>query len=194
MDRPDESRRTVVDGRPGPVAPKGGGGTPCRGGLVSSGNARGGVRAAGGRRMAGLTGLEPATSCVTGRRSNQLNYNPRPRTRSHPASKPAENSHRPRQCQRTAGSARGRSAAAWSVALLHDHAREIVVQDRLAARSPSRHAERAGLTETDAMTRARAACNDRFSGSDFRSIGSSWAANVVAWATSRSRRHRPPRF
>ena len=26
--------------------------------------------------MAGLTGLEPATSCVTGRRSNQLNYNP----------------------------------------------------------------------------------------------------------------------
>src|SRR5436190_15728981 len=27
-------------------------------------------------RMAGLTGLEPATSCVTGRRSNQLNYNP----------------------------------------------------------------------------------------------------------------------
>ncbi len=28
------------------------------------------------RCMAGLTGLEPATSCVTGRRSNQLNYNP----------------------------------------------------------------------------------------------------------------------
>ena len=27
-------------------------------------------------KMAGLTGLEPATSCVTGRRSNQLNYNP----------------------------------------------------------------------------------------------------------------------
>ena len=26
--------------------------------------------------MAGLTGLEPATSDVTGRRSNQLNYNP----------------------------------------------------------------------------------------------------------------------
>ena len=26
--------------------------------------------------MAGLTGLEPATSGVTGRRSNQLNYNP----------------------------------------------------------------------------------------------------------------------
>jgi len=26
--------------------------------------------------MAGSTGLEPATSCVTGRRSNQLNYNP----------------------------------------------------------------------------------------------------------------------
>ena len=24
--------------------------------------------------MAGLTGLEPATSCVTGRHSNQLNY------------------------------------------------------------------------------------------------------------------------
>ena len=29
-------------------------------------------------KMAGLTGLEPATSCVTGRRSNQLNYNPAP--------------------------------------------------------------------------------------------------------------------
>jgi hypothetical protein len=27
-------------------------------------------------KMAGLTGLEPATSCVTGRRSNRLNYNP----------------------------------------------------------------------------------------------------------------------
>ncbi len=26
--------------------------------------------------MAGLTGLEPAASGVTGRRSNQLNYNP----------------------------------------------------------------------------------------------------------------------
>ena len=25
-------------------------------------------------RMAGATGLEPAASCVTGRRSNQLNY------------------------------------------------------------------------------------------------------------------------
>ena len=28
------------------------------------------------KRMAGPTGLEPATSCVTGRRSNQLNYGP----------------------------------------------------------------------------------------------------------------------
>ena len=28
--------------------------------------------------MAGRTGLEPATSDVTGRRSNQLNYNPAP--------------------------------------------------------------------------------------------------------------------
>ena len=27
--------------------------------------------------MAGVTGLEPATSCVTGRRSNQLSYTPR---------------------------------------------------------------------------------------------------------------------
>ena len=29
-----------------------------------------------GRKMAGTTGLEPATSDVTGRRSNQLNYVP----------------------------------------------------------------------------------------------------------------------
>ena len=28
------------------------------------------------RFLAGPTGLEPATSCVTGRRSNQLNYDP----------------------------------------------------------------------------------------------------------------------
>ena len=28
------------------------------------------------KNMAGPTGLEPATSCVTGRRSNQLNYGP----------------------------------------------------------------------------------------------------------------------
>ena len=28
-------------------------------------------------KMAGLTGLEPAASGVTGRRSNQLNYNPK---------------------------------------------------------------------------------------------------------------------
>ncbi len=27
--------------------------------------------------VAGWTGLEPATSCVTGRRSNQLNYHPK---------------------------------------------------------------------------------------------------------------------
>jgi hypothetical protein len=33
-----------------------------------------------GRKMAGTTGLEPATSDVTGRRSNQLNYVPALRT------------------------------------------------------------------------------------------------------------------
>ena len=27
-------------------------------------------------KMAGVTGLEPAASCVTGRRSNQLSYTP----------------------------------------------------------------------------------------------------------------------
>src|SRR5579864_1640191 len=29
-----------------------------------------------GKNLAGATGLEPAASCVTGRRSNQLNYAP----------------------------------------------------------------------------------------------------------------------
>jgi hypothetical protein len=29
-----------------------------------------------GEMLAGTTGLEPATSCVTGMRSNQLNYVP----------------------------------------------------------------------------------------------------------------------
>jgi hypothetical protein len=33
--------------------------------------------AEGERRMAGSTGLEPAASGVTGRRSNQLNYDPK---------------------------------------------------------------------------------------------------------------------
>ena len=33
--------------------------------------------AAGERRMAGSTGLEPAASAVTGRRSSQLNYDPK---------------------------------------------------------------------------------------------------------------------
>ena len=28
-------------------------------------------------KMAGVTGLEPATSCVTGKRSNQLSYTPK---------------------------------------------------------------------------------------------------------------------
>ncbi len=28
------------------------------------------------KKLAGTTGLEPATSCVTGMRSNQLNYVP----------------------------------------------------------------------------------------------------------------------
>ena len=35
----------------------------------------------GAKRMAGSTGLEPAASGVTGRRSNQLNYDPLKRSR-----------------------------------------------------------------------------------------------------------------
>jgi hypothetical protein len=31
------------------------------------------------RRLAGSTGLEPAASAVTGQRSNQLNYDPKPK-------------------------------------------------------------------------------------------------------------------
>ena len=65
--------------------------------------------------MAGLTGLEPATSCVTGRRSNQLNYNPAPVD---PADKQPErhgtrhNSRRPERCQNLLGRAlRARSGA-----------------------------------------------------------------------------------
>ena len=52
----------------------------ARAGGKASGRERRPWRAARPRRvkMAGLTGLEPATSCVTGRRSNQLNYNPAP--------------------------------------------------------------------------------------------------------------------
>ena len=51
------------------------------GAAAGSGGANREAAACGGGRfgigeMAGLTGLEPATSCVTGRRSNQLNYNP----------------------------------------------------------------------------------------------------------------------
>ncbi len=34
------------------------------------------ARISAGFKVAGWTGLEPATSCVTGRRSNQLNYHP----------------------------------------------------------------------------------------------------------------------
>jgi hypothetical protein len=33
-------------------------------------------RCSNSRKLAGATGLEPAASCVTGRRSNQLNYAP----------------------------------------------------------------------------------------------------------------------
>ena len=36
----------------------------------------GGLAVLAGRRMAGVTGLEPAASGVTGRRSNQLSYTP----------------------------------------------------------------------------------------------------------------------
>jgi hypothetical protein len=34
------------------------------------------VHPSSAKEMAGSTGFEPATSCVTGRRSNQLNYDP----------------------------------------------------------------------------------------------------------------------
>ena len=82
-------------------------GVPPRGDHVSDTRAKDG--------MAGLTGLEPATSCVTGRRSNQLNYNPAPVD---PADKQPErhgtrhNSRRPERCQNLLGRAlRARSGA-----------------------------------------------------------------------------------
>src|SRR5882724_10714506 len=42
-----------------------------------------GYRVIIGLKLAGATGLEPVTSCVTGRRSNQLNYAPRKLTKNH---------------------------------------------------------------------------------------------------------------
>ena len=53
--------------------------------------------------MAGLTGLEPATSCVTGRRSNQLNYNPAGGRAEHVRPEPRQNSQHRRKCQSTHG-------------------------------------------------------------------------------------------
>ena len=56
--------------------------------------------------MAGLTGLEPATSCVTGRRSNQLNYNPAgvaaPANAERGAEKPGQDSRGFADCQKCA--------------------------------------------------------------------------------------------
>ena len=58
--------------------------------------------------MAGLTGLEPATSCVTGRRSNQLNYNPAEREVTCPSQpKVVEDSGAARPCQNEHGAERG---------------------------------------------------------------------------------------
>ena len=75
---------------------------------------RGTCEAAGssriGREMAGLTGLEPATSCVTGRRSNQLNYNPAsraPRARDRAGARAAQSIRGPRRRQQ----ARARAGA-----------------------------------------------------------------------------------
>src|SRR5215472_15536264 len=44
-------------------------GAACRSGRISH-------EVSSWLKLAGATGLEPATSCVTGRRSNQLNYAP----------------------------------------------------------------------------------------------------------------------
>lgn len=73
--------------------------------------------------MAGWTGLEPATFCVTGRRSNQLSYHPE-------IGKEAERRIRLRQVKRgfarvgnspnrgCAGLVTPRNLVAWAVALL----------------------------------------------------------------------------
>ena len=47
---------------------------PNEGTAVMTGAQQRAVKAV--EKLAGATGLEPAASCVTGRRSNQLNYAP----------------------------------------------------------------------------------------------------------------------
>ena len=59
-------------------------------------------------KLAGATGLEPATSCVTGRRSSQLNYAPanEPSGLAVPCTVLAQHGYRELRCPGTPGRSR----------------------------------------------------------------------------------------
>ena len=142
--------------------------SPWAGWAAARASSVGRLRAAdrGERKMAGLTGLEPATSCVTGRRSNQLNYNPAGAARAD-------------RSQAAAPKSRGRIAAAPRP--VKDPA-----PARLGARVTERYRSHAGVVvREDAPRRAprRAPCRARRSGT----------ARHRDRSRRRSRRPRAPR-
>src|SRR6267378_244332 len=77
-------------------------------------------------KLAGATGLEPATSCVTGRRSSQLNYAPanEPSGLAVPCTVLAQHGYRELRCPGTPGRSRIRLivklANSWQIGFLRD--------------------------------------------------------------------------